>query len=516
VNIDVPRHWAAALLDDVADIRLGKMLDKGRPKGSPHKYLRNINIRWDAIDTSDLSSMSFEDDELERFGIRNGDVLVCEGGEPGRAAVWNLGDTDLKYQKALHRIRLPASIAARWVMYQLMLDTWSGRLARSFTGSTIAHLPREKLANYELRLAPTQEQQRVVDAIDSYLTRLDDAVASLERVQDKLKAYRASVLKAAVEGRLVPTEASLARAERREYEPADVLLERILRERRSRWEEAELGKLKAAGKTPKDDKWKAKYQEPATPDTSTLPGLPEGWCWTSLSALLSEPLRNGHSARQTNDSGGLRTLTLSAVTEGDFGLHNTKLTVADPATVSDLWLLPGDILVERSNTPELVGTAAMFRGNADFAIFPDLLVRVRCTNLVSGDYIEMVLSTPRARAHFQAAAQGIAGTMPKISQGTIETLPIPLPPAPELGRLVLEVQRLLSVETVLLNQVALDQMRCSRLRQSILKWAFEGRLVDQDPTDEPADQLLARIRAERAAAAPSTTKNRGRKAKGAA
>ena len=132
------------------------------------------------------------------------------------------------------------------------------------------------------RFRRSPNSRRIVDAIDSYLTRLDDAVASLERVQAKLKAYRASVLKAAVEGRLVPTEASLARAEKRDYEPAEVLLARILKERRRRWEEAELAKLKAAGKTPKDDKWKAKYEEPVAPDTSTLPELPEGWCWASV------------------------------------------------------------------------------------------------------------------------------------------------------------------------------------------------------------------------------------------
>ncbi len=358
-------------------------------------------------------------------------------------------------------------------------------------GTTIAGVTVKQLAALPFSLAPLPEQHRIVEAIESYRTRLDDAVASLKRTQTKLKAYRASVLKAALEGRLVPTEASLARAEKRVYEPGDVLLARILKERRRRWEGAELAKLKAAGKTPKDDTWKAKYQEPAAPDASTLPELPEGWCWTSLSALLSEPLRNGHSARKTNRSNGLRTLTLSAVTERDFGLHNTKLTVADPRKVRDLWLLPGDILIERANTPELVGSAAMFRGNADFAIFPDLLVRVRCTQLVHADYIEMILLAPMSRAHFQKAAQGIAGTMPKISQGTIETLPIPLPPAHEQSRLVLGVQRLFSIETTLLDQVAHDKLRSSHLRQSILSWAFEGKLVDQDPNDESAETLLA-------------------------
>ena len=145
-----------------------------------------------------------------------------------------------------------------------------------------------QMAALPVPVAPTpRAAHRIVDAIDSYLTRLDDAVASLERAQAKLKAYRASVLKAAVEGRLVPTEAALARAEKRDYEPADVLLARILKERRRRWEEAELARLRAAGKTPKDDKWKAKYEEPLAPDTGRLPVLPQGWCWASAVQLAA-------------------------------------------------------------------------------------------------------------------------------------------------------------------------------------------------------------------------------------
>jgi len=152
------------------------------------------------------------------------------------------------------------------------------------------------IRQFRVFLPPTAEQQRIVEAVDSYLTRLDDAVASLERVQAKLKAYRASVLKAAVEGRLVPTEASLARAEKRDYEHGEVLLARILKERRRRWEEAELARPRAAGKTTRDDKWKVKYEEPVAPATTGLPQLAEGWCWATIGQLygvkygLSEPL----------------------------------------------------------------------------------------------------------------------------------------------------------------------------------------------------------------------------------
>ncbi|MBM3496066.1 MAG: hypothetical protein FJX72_17355, partial [Armatimonadetes bacterium] len=135
---------------------------------------------------------------------------------------------------------------------------------------------------HRLPLPPEGEQLRIVEAIESYFTRLDDAVATLERVQRNLKRYRASVLKAAVEGRLVPTEAELARAQSRDYEPASVLLEHILAERRRRWEEAELTKMKVKGKAPEDDKWKAKYKEPVALDVSRLPDLPEGWCWATV------------------------------------------------------------------------------------------------------------------------------------------------------------------------------------------------------------------------------------------
>jgi type I restriction enzyme S subunit len=117
-----PASWTLVRLEDVADLQLGKMLDKARPKGSPHPYLRNINVRWDAVDTTDVLSMAFEDAELERFSIHDGDLLVCEGGEPGRAAIWKYGPTDLRFQKALHRVRFLGGISGRWAMYQLMLD----------------------------------------------------------------------------------------------------------------------------------------------------------------------------------------------------------------------------------------------------------------------------------------------------------------------------------------------------------------------------------------------------------
>ncbi|MGH3109768.1 MAG: restriction endonuclease subunit S, partial [Gaiellaceae bacterium] len=185
----------------------------------------------------------------------------------------------------------------------------------------------------------------------------------------------------------------------------------------------------------------------------------------------------------------------SAVTRGEFTDENTKLTAADPAKVRSLWLEPGDIFIERSNTPELVGTAALYSGPHEWAIFPDLLIRVRLTETVLPEFLEIVLKSPLARRYFQGAAQGIAGSMPKIDQGVVERLEVPIPAIQEQQRIVAEVEARLSVIDAMRTTLERAQRRSAALRASILERAFRGELVQQDPSDEPASELLERIRA---------------------
>ena len=131
----------------------------------------------------------------------------------------------------------------------------------------MAHITKPKFTDSVVPLAPLPEQHRIVAEIETQFTRLDASVAALRRAQANLKRYRASLLKAACEGSLVPTEAERASSEDRDYEPAAVLLERILAERRAHWESQE--------------KRRGKYKEPSAPDTSDLPELPEGWVWAA-------------------------------------------------------------------------------------------------------------------------------------------------------------------------------------------------------------------------------------------
>lgn len=211
--------------------------------------------------------------------------------------------------------------------------------------------------------------------------------------------------------------------------------------------------------------------------------------------VLREPLRNGHSAK-ADPLGTVPVLTLTAVTLGDFSDRNMKMTAADPRRIRDLWIQPGDILIERSNTRELVGTARLYRGPSNAAVYPDLIIRARVKDSVLPKYAELVLQSPDSRRYFQQCAQGISGTMPKIDQGVIERLPFPVPPLSVQAAIVADTERWTTVLDVLEGALALAEQRVSSLHFSILAAAFSGLLVPQDPKDEPASVLLECIAAE--------------------
>jgi len=378
----------------------------------------------------------------------------------------------------------PRNATTGWLYYLVQSPGFVDSMTAKVQGALYPAVRPKDIRSFEVELPPIDERRRIVAALDATLGRLDAARARLRHVPEILKHYRASLLKAACEGRLVPTEAELARDEGRDYERADALLSRILVERRAKWEEAELAKFAKGGKPPPANR-RAKYKEPAPPDASDLSELPEGWCWTHLSALVREPLRNGHSAKTAAGPHGVRTLTLTAVTAGDFSEANTKLTDANPEQVSGLWLTRGDLLFERGNTPELVGTASLYRGAEAFAIFPDLLIRARVSLRLSESFVELAARSDLARRYFQRSAQGTAGNMPKVDQTAIGALPVPIPPLAEQRRIVAAVERQLAAVERIEAIAAANLQRCEQMREMVLAKAFRGELVPQS-TGEPS------------------------------
>jgi len=406
----------------------------------------------------------------------------------------------------------PKGVLPEWVFNRVRSQAFVSDVCEGVQGVVYPAIRPADVRQHELPVPPAREQRRIVEAIDSYLTRLDDAVASLERVQSKLKSYRASVLKAAVEGRLVPTEASLARAENRDYEPAEVLLARILKEHRRRWEEAELNRLRADGKPPKDDKWKAKYEEPVAPDTRALPTLPEGWCWAGLDQLLAKPLANGKSVP---DGKGVPVLRLTCIKSSVVDLTERKSGDWSDIDPQRFFVEADDFLIIRGNgSIHLVGRGGRVSAAPDPVAFPDTLIRARVDPAVLyPPLLARWWDSPPVRRHIERRAKTTAGIY-KVNQADLGQTPVPLAPMLEQRRISDELERVDTTAIAATATIEAGVRRCVRLRQAVLKWAFEGKLVDQDPTDEPAERLLARIRAERSAASAKTTP--GRQARGAA
>jgi type I restriction enzyme S subunit len=380
-------------------------------------------------------------------------------------------------------------------------------------GMTRDGINTAQLLSLPVPLAPRHLQRRIVDAIDSLLSRLDAADVSLQKAEVKLRAYRASVLKAAVEGRLVPTEAQLTRQERRAYEPADDLLKRILEERRRRWEDVALARMRAAGKVPKDDKWRTRYEEPEPANTTGLPMAPEGWTWARIYAVGDVQLGRQRSPIHHQGSHMRPYLRVANVFEDRIDTSDVMTMNFSPQEFETYRLTYGDILLNEGQSPHLIGRPAMYRDEVPGACFQNTLIRFRASSGLDARYALAVFRAQLHARRYMRIAQ-ITTNIAHLGAGRFAEIEFPLPPLHEQQRIADEVERLMTISYAIERSLVQERARCLRLRQAIVKWAFEGKLVDQDCGDEPADALLIRISVERSAAEPRM-KTRTRKLKSA-
>lgn len=185
----------------ITESRLGKMLDQEKNIGTPRKYLRNINVRWFSFDLSDMLEMRIAEDELDKYSIQKGDLVICEGGEPGRCAVWQ-GDERIFYQKALHRVRFKDDSNPLFYMYYLWHAAQIGRLNPFFTGTGIKHLTGQSLVKVPVPNIGRLQQDKTVSEIETRLSLCDDIEKTVDQALQQSAAMRKSILKQAFEGGL--------------------------------------------------------------------------------------------------------------------------------------------------------------------------------------------------------------------------------------------------------------------------------------------------------------------------
>lgn len=402
------------------------------------------------------------------YVVQPGDLVIGMDGDFNHS-LWS-GSPALLNQRVCRLIFDSDKILKRFVLYAL--GGYLQATNDSTSSVTVKHLSSRTVADLLLPLPPLPEQRRIAEALESQMTFLARGVADLRGALAKLPRHAESVLAAAVSGRLVPNDfADAAGSE---------LLSEALTQRQVRWQREGLGR----------------YSDPSPPTRPPADvKLPLGWTWASVDKL-SIGVQYGSSAKASPDGPGVPVLRMGNIVEGSLSFSKLKYLPADHSEFPGLLLRDGDILFNRTNSPELVGKAAVARGLPDPCSFASYLIRVRVIPELEPEFLTYYLNSAYGRAWVRENVTQQVGQA-NINGSKLRALTIPLPPRSVQRRIRDEVERIFSTSGALRGSLEVADVQSASLTRSLLREAFSGRLVPQDPSDEPASALLARVKAER-------------------
>lgn len=444
-------------------VRLGSFLEmiNGRAfkptdwtdSGLPIVRIQNLNNSAAPFNYCDLS------DVKKQHLIDDDEFLISWSGTPGTsfgAFIWRRGKAALN-QHIFKCVQIGSPYSDTFLMHSInsRLDFLISQ-AQGAVG--LKHVTKATLEMMLLPLPPKAEQHRIVTKMEQLMARCDELeklriereqkrhsvhtaalkqlLDSQERdsfadawqfitqyfgelyaIKENVAELRKAILQLAVMGKLVPQIL--------DEEPVEILLSRVMKERI---------KLNV-------------HNETALVESSRPLGyeIPASWIWKCLGDLLVSGPTNGFSPKAVDYETPVRSLTLSATTSGKFKGEHSKFIDCNIPLESDLWLHDGDILVQRGNTLEYVGVPAVYRGVPAKYIYPDLMMKLRASSEIDIDFLYLVMSSEPCRNFLRARASGTSGTMPKINQKTLKSLPIPVPPLPEQKRIVAKINQLMAL-----------------------------------------------------------------------
>ena len=378
--------------------------------------------------------------------VRNSRELV------GKTAVIPASLEPSVFESKNIRLRLDTSMALpRFINYQLLAfgSRHFANNAQQVVG--MASISQGQLADFPVVLTDLEAQRHVVAEIDKQFSRLDEAVANLQRVKANLQRYKAAVLKAAVEGRLVETEASIARREGRCYETGEHLLGRVVQERRAKW----------VGRGP--------FPEPKFVDRASLPQLPKGWTWATAEGVC-DPVVDCHNKTAPYVDNGIPLVRTTNIRDGQLLMEGMRFV--DQQTY-EFWSrrcppLPGDVLFTREAP---MGEACLVPKGMQLCLGQRTML-MRPSPAIEGSYLLAALLSPVISDLIGHVAVGSG--VKHLRVGDVERLPIPLPPLAEQRRIAAEVDRRLSILRGIESEVDANLKRAQALRQSVLAKAFQG------------------------------------------
>ncbi|MEP0885211.1 restriction endonuclease subunit S [Trichocoleus sp. ST-U3] len=463
-----------------------------RDSGIPIIFLRHVAPGQYLTHKPGFMDVDKWEEMFKEYSVFGGELLVTKLGEPpGVCAIYPEGVGPAMVTPDVIKMTVNKDVTeAKYLMHY-----FNSEGARKFAfgiayGATRLRMNLPIFRQLSIPLAPLNEQRRIVAKIEGLKARSQRVKEELEAIPTLLDQFRQSVLTAAFRGDLTADW----REKNPDIEPASVLLERIRAEHRRRWEEAELEKMKAQGKMPKDDKWKEKYKEPKHVDTNNLPELPDGWRWIAVEEFAdvgtgATPLRNEQKYYECG--------TIPWVTSG--ALNEPFISTAEEYITA--------LAIKETNAkifPRYTLLVAMYGEGKTRGKVSELVIEAATNQACAALILEGIAAKirPTVKLFFQKNYSDLrrlasGGVQPNLNLSMIKVTAVPLPPLEEQTEIIRAVARCMLIADAVEKQYLESIELIKHLDQSILAKAFRGALVPQNPNDEPASVLLERIRAER-------------------
>ena len=435
IPFEIPDGWAWARLGTIAETELGKMLDASKNKGVPRQYLRNINVRWGSFDLSDLLEMRIQDSEIERYSICKGDLVVCEGGEPGRCAIWR-EDEPVFFQKALHRVR-PFVASSEFLYYLFRAIMATAQMEKYYTGTTIKHLTGQALKSLPVPLPPSNEQVRIIEKLHQLSAFLDYMEKTQASFGVELNGLKAKILDLAIRGKLVPQDPA--------DEPASVLLEHI---RADKEVQIKAGKIKRDKKESfifrgEDNSYylsRSTHKEQV--DAQFIFPLPPGWQWCTLSNISHFEL--GKTLDQGKNTGDYYPYLRSANIKWDsIDLSDLKEMRFEKEELERYTIIKNDLLICEGGD---VGRCCVWE-STDTIMYQNALHRVRFFENCNPFFFMFYMWHYELEGMLKPICNGV--TIKHLTGDVLRSIPFALPPVEEQNRIVAKIREYFQVIEVL-------------------------------------------------------------------
>lgn len=423
---EIPDTWKWVHLNHIATSNLGKTLDKVKNTGELCPYLCSINVYWDGISLEKVKEARFEEAEREKYLLQKGDLLVCEGGDVGRSAIWE-SDQVMYYQNALHRIRFFADIEPYFYKYLLECYKGMGIIDRYSKGVTIKHLVQNALYAMWIPLPPVAEQKRIVAKLEEVLPLIDRYEAAWNKLEVFNKRFpgdmQKSILQLAIQGKLVE--------QRPEEGTGEELLHQI---------QAEKQALIKAGKIKKEKPL------PEIADDEVPFDIADTWKWARLGNIswYFDAGKSPNCLKQPVTGYDWGVITTTAVQLGYFDEVQNKILPSNFTVNPQIQVRSGDILITRAGPTNRTGVACLVKDIHYNLILSDKIIRINMTdNYFYKDYLIMVLNSPQIRNLIVGLMSGMDKQQVNVSQDKYKTLLIPIPPLAEQKRIVAKLEEIL-------------------------------------------------------------------------